>query len=174
VSIIPSLLVRPPAPVLASAPRERDADMRGRTLVLGFLVFVAIFLAGLIWTQYFAYYERQKGVGTLAIAGAVVPVADYDGIDSASSPLKLRGCLEIDPARVARLAPPPAPQATPLNPPFWFRCFDAGRLTDDLASGAARAYDIGRDQPEGFDLMLAVYPDGRAYVWRQLNQRFAD
>ncbi|HVH03383.1 MAG TPA: DUF6446 family protein [Amaricoccus sp.] len=148
--------------------------MRGRTLVLGFLVFVAIFLAGLIWTQYFAYYERQKGVGTLAIAGAVVPVADYDGIDSASSPLKLRGCLEIDPARVARLAPPPAPQATPLNPPFWFRCFDAGRLTDDLASGAARAYDIGRDQPEGFDLMLAVYPDGRAYVWRQLNQRFAD
>jgi len=74
--------------------------MRGRTLVLGFLVFVAIFLAGLIWTQYFAYYERQKGVGTLAIAGAVVPVADYDGIDSASSPLKLRGCLEIDPSGV--------------------------------------------------------------------------
>lgn len=148
--------------------------MRGRTLVLGFVVFVVIFLAGLIWTQFFAYYERQTGVGALTFAGEVVPVADYDGIDSTSSPLKLRGCLRIDPASVDRLAPPPAPQATPLNAPFWFGCFDAGRLTADLASGAARAYDIGRDQPEGFDLMLAVYPDGRGYVWRQLNERFAD
>ncbi len=148
--------------------------MRGRTLVIGFLVFVAVFAAGLIWTQFFAYYERQKGVDALTIAGAVVPVADYDGIDSTSSALKLRGCLKIDPAQVARLAPPAAPQATPLNPPFWFRCFDAGALTDDLASGAALAYDIGRDQPEGFDLMLAVYPDGRGYLWRQLNERYAD
>lgn len=148
--------------------------MRGRTLVLGFLVFVAIFAAGLIWAQFFAYYERQRGVGALTISGEVVPVSDYDGIDSGSSPLKLRGCLRIDPATVARLAPPPAPQATPLTPPFWFRCFDAGRLTADLASGAARAFAIGPDQPEGFDLMLAVYPDGRGYVWRQLNARYAD
>lgn len=148
--------------------------MRGRTLVLGFLAFVAVFLAALVWTQLFAYYQRQEGVDTLAIAGEAVPVADYQGIDSASSPLKLRGCLAIDPAAVARLAPPPAPDATPLTAPFWFRCFDAGRLTADLASGAARAYDIGRDAPEGFDVMLAVYPDGRAYVWRQMNERFAE
>ncbi len=146
--------------------------MRGRTLVLGFLVFVAVFVAGLVWTQFFAYYERQRGVGALTIAGETVPVADYDGVEATSSPLKLRGCLVIDPATVARLAPPPAPRATPLNPPFWFRCFDAGRLTADLASGAAQAYDIGHDLPEGFDLVLAVYPDGRGYVWRQLNERF--
>jgi hypothetical protein len=146
--------------------------MPGRTLILGFLVFVALFAAALVWTQVFAYYQRQKEVGALTIAGEAVPVADYDGIDSASSPLKLRGCFRIDPATVERLAPP-APQATPLNPPFWFRCFDAARLTDDLASGAARAYDIGRDDPAGFDVMLAVYPDGRGYIWRQLNERFA-
>lgn len=148
--------------------------MRGRTLVIGFLVFVAVFLAGLVWTQFFAYYERQSGVGALAIMGEAVPVADYDGIDSASSPLKLRGCLTIDPDWIARLAPPAAPDATPLNAPFWFRCFRAGVLTGDLASGVARAYDIGRNQPAGFDLMLAVYPDGRGYVWRQLNARYAD
>ncbi len=148
--------------------------MRGRTLVIGFLVFVALFFAGLVWTQFFAYYEREQDIGALSIMGEDVPVADYRGIASASSPLKLRGCLTIDPAAIARLAPPPAPQATPLNPPFWFRCFDAGALTADLAAGTARAYDIGRDQPEGFDRMLAVYPDGRAYVWRQLNDRFAD
>ena len=143
--------------------------MRGRTLIVGFLVFLAVFAAGLVWAQFFAYYERQRGVGSLAIAGEEVPVAGYDGLDSASSPLKLRGCFRIDPALLARLAPPAAPEATPLTAPFWFRCYDAAALTADLAAGAARAYAIARDEPEGFDIMLAVYPDGRAYLWRQLN-----
>jgi hypothetical protein len=146
--------------------------MRGRTLVIGFLVFVAVFAAGLVWTQFFAYYQRQDGVAALTIAGATVPVADYTGIDSTSSPLKRRGCFSIDPAAVAGLAP--ATDATPLTAPFWFRCFSAGRLTGDLAAGAATAYHIGRNQPAGFDLMLAVYPDGRGYLWRQLNGDFAE
>ena len=144
--------------------------MRGRTLILGFLGFVAVFLAGLVWTQVFAYYERQKGVDALRMMGEAIPVADYDGIDSASSPLKLRACLTIDPAWIERLGPRGA-AGDAAQSPFWFRCFDAGGLTADLASGAARAYDIGRNEPEGFDLMLAVYPDGRAFVWRQLNER---
>ena len=148
--------------------------MRGRTLVLGFLAFVVVFVAGLVWTQFFAYYQREKGLPALAIEGEAVAVAGYDGLDSASSPLKLRGCFTVDPASVARLAPPPAPRATPLNSPFWFRCFDAAALTADLASGTARAFAIGRNEPEGFDRMLAVYPDGRAFVWRQLNERFAE
>ena len=146
--------------------------MSGKRLIQGFLVFLALFVAGLIYTQFFAYYERQKGVGALRIAGEAVPVADYDGIDSASSPLKLRGCFVIDPAAVAALAP--VADATPLTPPFWFRCFDAGALTDDLASGAAKAYALTRDDPKGFDQMIAVYPDGRGYLWRQLNEAFRD
>ena len=63
------------------------------------------------------------------------------------------------------------PDATPLVAPFWFRCFDAGRLTADLATGAAAAYAVARDAPPGFDLMLAAYPDGRGYLWRQLGDR---
>jgi hypothetical protein len=146
--------------------------MNGKRLVQGFLVFLAIFVAGLIYTQFFAYYERREGVETIRIAGAEVPVADYDGIDSTSSPLKLRGCFRIDPAAVAGLTP--APDATPLTPPFWFGCFDAGALTEDLASGAATAYALTRDDPKGFDEMLAVYPDGRGYLWRELNAAFKD
>jgi hypothetical protein len=141
--------------------------MRGRTLIFGFLVFLLVFAAALVWFQLFAFYERQRGVGALQIDGQAVPVADYDGIDATASPLKLRGCFRIDPAAVVGLAP--ATDATPLTAPFWFRCFRAGQLTRDLASGAAIAYDIGRDQPPGFDLMLAVYPDGRGFFWRQLN-----
>jgi hypothetical protein len=145
--------------------------MSGRRLMTGFLAFLAVFAAALVWFQFFAFYERRTGLRALTIDGRVVPVAAYDGIDAGTSPLKLRGCLTIDPAAVAGLVP--AADATPLNPPFWFRCFDSGRLTRDLAEGRARAYAIGRDQPPGFDLMLAAYPDGRGYLWRQLGPAYA-
>ncbi len=144
--------------------------MNGRRLVTGFLVFLAVFVAALVWFQFFAYYHREDGLPAILVAGVAVPVSGYTGIDASSSPLKLRACFSLDPAAVAALAP--APQATPLTAPFWFRCFSARSLTRDLASGAATAYDIGPDTPPGFDLMLAVYPDGRGYLWRQLNARF--
>ncbi len=144
--------------------------MSGRRLILLFAAFLAVFAAALVWFQLFAYYQRQRDVGAIAIAGESVPVAGYDGIDAATSPLKLRACFRIDPAATAGLAP--AADATPLTAPFWFRCFSAGRLTRDLEAGAATAFRIARDDPSGFDLMLAVYPDGRGYLWRQLNARF--
>ena len=145
--------------------------MNGRRFVLVFLAFLVVFAAALYWFQVFAYYQRQTDVTALAIDGAPVPVTAYDGIDAATSPLKLRGCFRIDPATTAGLAP--ATDATPLTAPFWFRCYSARTLTDDLATGTATAYRIARDQPEGVDTMLAVYPDGRGYLWRQLNDRFA-
>ena len=147
--------------------------MRGRTLILGFAAFLAVFAAALVYTQAFAYYERQKGdVGAVRIDGRVVPVADYRGIDATSSPLKLRGCFRIDPAAVAALAP--VADAAPINPPFWFRCFSTRALTRDLAAGKAKAYRIAEDEPPGFDLMLVVYPDARGYIWRQLNAKYED
>ena len=142
--------------------------MSGRRLVIGLLLFAAVFGVALYWFQVFAFYERRSGTDTLP--GAPVAIADYDGIDSASSPLKLRGCFRVDPAAVAAL--PVAAAPTPLVAPFWFRCFDAGALTRDLAAGAATARLVAHDLPESFDLLVAVYPDGRGYLWRQLNDRF--
>lgn len=144
--------------------------MSGRKLVLGFAVFVALFAAALIWFQFFAYYERRDGLAELDAGDRQMPVSGYVGIDASSSPLKRRGCFRIDPAETAGLLP--AGDATPLVAPFWFGCFDAGRLTDDLAAGAATAYRIVRDEPRGFDTMIAVYPDGEGYLWRQLNGDF--
>jgi len=144
----------------------------GRIVILSLLAVTAIFAAALVWFQVFAFYQRTSGLGALAVAGAATPIAGYDGIDATSSPLKLRGCFHADPAAFA--AAEPAPDATPLNAPFWFRCFDAGTLTADLAAGRATAYAIGRDAPAGFDLMGALYPDGRGYLWRQLGARYAN
>ena len=151
------------APTPSWPPRRRHERP---PLVIGFLAFLALFAAALVWAQVFAFYHRETAAPELGR----LAVADYRGIDAASSPLKLRGCFRVDPA--ARPASTPAPDATPLVAPFWFRCFDAGRLTDDLAAGAATAYAVARDAPQGFDLMLAAYPDGRGYLWRQLNDRF--
>jgi len=144
--------------------------MKGRTLMIALLAFTALFAAALVWFQLFAFYERASGPGGLPVAGSVVPIADYEGIDATSSPLKLRGCFRADPASFA--AAPPAPEAEPLTAPFWFRCFDARAIAQDLAAGRATAHALESDRPPGFDLMVAIYPDGRGYLWRQLNERF--
>jgi hypothetical protein len=134
--------------------------------MLALLAFAAVFAGTLAYFQLFAYYRRETATPALA----TLPVSEYRGIDAASSPLKLRGCFRLDPATAPSL--PPAPDATPLNAPFWFRCFDARTLTRDLAAGSATAYALARDEPPGFDVMMALYPDGRGYLWRQLNQRY--
>jgi hypothetical protein len=138
--------------------------------MIAFLAFVVVFAAALVYFQLFAFYQRTEGVGGLEVAGTVVPIADYDGIDAATSPLKLRGCFRADPDAFA--AVPPAPEAEPLTAPFWFGCFDARAIARDLDEGRATAHALETDRPEGFDLMVAIYPDGRGYLWRQLNERF--
>jgi hypothetical protein len=146
--------------------------MRGRTVALGLLGFTLVFAASLTYFQFFAFYQRERDRSALGFGGHDIPVSGYDGINASTSPLKLRGCFEIDSSAVAEL--PPALDATPLTAPFWFGCFDAGRLTEDLAAGKASAHALARDEPEGFDVMLAAYPDGRGYLGRQLGEKYRD
>ncbi len=146
--------------------------MNGRRLMIGFLAVVALFAAGLIWFQFFAFYERTGSFAPVAVGEREIDFADYEGIDATSSPLKLRGCFAADPADFAGLDP--VEDATPLTPPPWFRCFDAETIARDVEAGRAAAYRLASDSPEGFDLMAAVYPDGRGYLWRQLGPKFAD
>ncbi|MBP7243151.1 DUF6446 family protein [Amaricoccus sp.] len=144
---------------------------RGRVLVIGLLLVTLVFGVALFWFQNFAYYERQSGVGALRVAGEAVPISGYEGIDAATSPLKLRGCFRADPSSFA--AATPAPEATPLVAPYWFSCFDAGAITEDLAAGRAAAYALDEAGVAGFEAIVAIYPDGRGYLWRQLGPEFA-
>ena len=61
------------------------------------------------------------------------------------------------------------PQAAPTGAPGWFGCFDAAQLGADLQSGAAVAFLSEHNLHPGVDRVVAVYPDGRAYVWQQPN-----
>lgn len=154
--------------------------MSGRTLGLGIILFTIFFAVGLIYTQFFAFYERVSGVREIMVAGQAVPVHDYDGIDASSSGLKMRACFrtgrderdDLDP--VSLMALPSPENATPLNPPFWFDCFDAAELTEDLAEGRAFAVLAEENEFDGIDRIVAFYPSGRGYMWRQLNAKFQD
>lgn len=146
--------------------------MSGRVLVLVFAAVVLLFGAGLFYTQNFAYYETTDGLASIEVQGRDVPVGAYRGIDATSSGLKRRGCFTVDPAAFEGVPRAEAPE--PLTPPFWFDCFEPERIARDLAAGAAEAYVAAENELDGIDRLVAVYPDGRAYEWRQLNARFAD
>ena len=142
--------------------------VNGRTLALGLIAFALLFGAGLWYAQVYAYYDEVEGLPTVTVGGAPVPVTGYLGLDGTSSPLKLRGCFTVDPAALADA--PEAPNAVPLSTPRWFDCFQPEAISAALRGGQARAILAARDEPPGFDRIIALFPDGRAYMWRQLRE----
>ncbi len=146
--------------------------MNGKVMVIGLLVFVALFGAGLFYTQNYAYYDTTDGRQAIEVQGQTLPVSDYRGIDASSSGLKRRGCFSVDPAAFDGV--PRAEAPVPLTPPYWFDCFDTEAIAQDLTEGRAEAYVAAENELDGIDRIVAVYPDGRAYEWRQLNEKFAD
>jgi hypothetical protein len=122
------------------------------------------------YLQVYGYYETlepQIGYQVAHADGtARLDIADFRGIDSYSSPLRYRACFTIvgtQPDYVAYEG------AEPLNAPGWFDCFDAAQIGGDLESGAARGVLVESNTRYGFDHVMALYPDGRAYVWPQIN-----
>lgn len=145
-------------------------------LMAGFLVLSGVVAGAGVWyAQVYAYYhdiDPAEGAAALRITdpdGAVLPLnaTGFRGVDSGSSPLRYRACFtaprtEFDAARIYD-------KPTPLVGPRWLDCYDAGALTQDLQSGAADAYLSQSNIRPGVDRVIAVYPDGRAFVWHQLN-----
>jgi len=138
--------------------------MSGRILIIGFLAFVAVFAAALWYFQTRAYYEEVQA-DSVEIAGQRYPVSDWRGIDAPTSPLKLRACFRLAEAPDA----PVAEDAAPLVAPDWFDCFDATALQTALDTGDATAYLAAPDEFGATRRIVARFPDGRAYMWRQLK-----
>ncbi len=147
--------------------------MSGRIFVGGFLALAVIFGAALWYFQVFAYYDEVEGLDSIEVAGREIPVTGYTGIDAATSPNKLRACMRIEPSALAGV--PLAIDPEPLNPPAWFDCFDAETISADIEAGRATAYlaaDETAADATGYEVvrMIAVYPDGRAYLWRHYRE----
>ncbi|SMO37691.1 DUF6446 family protein [Paracoccus laeviglucosivorans] len=148
--------------------------MDGRIPAIAILA-VAITAGGGMWyaQEYGFYDEIDPATVQLTVMrnGAPVPLSidAVQAIDAGSSPIRWRACFQLLEPLPDGAEPFPAP--TPLVPPNWFSCFDAGQLQADLKSGAATAY---LSQPEirpDVDRVIAVYPDGRAFGWHQFNDK---
>lgn len=130
------------------------------------------------WLQVYAFYapvepaSAQGEMRLTTLEGVVEPIlsAGFDGIDSDSSPIRFRACFTT-PQSMAMLTETyqTYPQAVPLTAPGWFDCFDAAAIGDALEQGEAIAFMGQENITYGVDRVVAVYGDGRAFAWNQIN-----
>lgn len=141
--------------------------MNGKVIVSGMLGIAVIAGIGLWYSIERAYYTHVTDVSEVTAYGDAFAVSNYTGIDADTSPLKMRACFDVDwdyiPTTEFKA------EATPLRAPRFFKCFDAGQLTQDLAADKASAILADENTPYGFNTYIAQYPNGKAYMWRQIN-----
>lgn len=134
--------------------------------------------AALYWLQLYAFYEPvaftpgQEIRLTSVVTGQPEPILaqDVTGIDADSSPIRFRACFQT-PMDLAMLTETYRiyDRPEPLTAPGWFDCFDAEAIGAALESGAAVAFLGQAEIHPGVDRVVAVFPDGRAFAWNQLN-----
>jgi hypothetical protein len=141
---------------------------------------VTAIMAGvaMYYLQVYAYYEpvqpasAQAEMQLTTLQGVVEPILStgFDGIDSDSSPIRFRACFTT-PQSLAMLTETykTYPAAVPLTAPGWFDCFDAAAIGGALEQGQAIAFLGEENITYGIDRVIAVFDDGRAYAWHQIN-----
>jgi hypothetical protein len=146
--------------------------MNGKVFAGGFVVFAVIFGICLYYALVYAYYEKVYDITEITVQDRTIAVANYEGIDATSSGLKLRGCFTVIPADFEGLAQDV--NAIPLSAPKWFGCYNVGELQEDIDAGRAVVYLAVENEKDGIDRVVAVYPDGHAFQWRQLNEKYQE
>ncbi|MZQ90056.1 histidine kinase [Frigidibacter albus] len=149
--------------------------------IVGSFVMVTALAAGavLYYLQVYGYYQPIPATApgaelrlTSVASGQPEPIlADsFEGIDAETSPLRYRGCFHT-PMSLALLTETYRVYATPtpLIAPGWFECFDASQIGAALETGEAVAFLSEENIRPGVDRVVAIYPDGRAYAWNQIN-----
>ena len=151
--------------------------MTGRVVVIVILVAAVLAGAGLYYTQVYAYYARvplpEGGVTLTPVSGGPpepIPATGFEAIDATSSPLRYRDCFDTD-LSLATLTETfvIAEDAAPRVGPGWFACFDADDIGRALETGEAVAFLGAPNVSYGVDRVTAVFRDGRARSWHQIN-----
>jgi len=143
------------------------------TLLAGGIVLVALlFGIGMWYAQQRSFYDPVEGLESVRIGDREFAVTGYEGTDGITSPLKLRGCFRLANPDAAIAAGRAATDAVPLTTPDWIECFDENAIHADIQAGRATAIMAGDDEGDGADLYMAIYPDGRAFQWRQPNAKY--
>lgn len=152
--------------------------------ILGSLIVIIALISGvaIYWLQLYAFYEpvRAEAV-TMRMINVVTGEAEeiiadgFEGIDADSSPLRFRGCFTTTMSQAMLTETYETyDQAAPLTAPGWFDCFDAVEIGEALEVGVAIAFLGEREIRNGVDRIIAVFPDGRAFAWHQLNDTYSE
>lgn len=152
--------------------------------IVGSFVVISALIFGIVvyYTQVYAFYEEvtaeDASITMVNLAtGQPEPVLveGFEGIDGTSSPIRFRACFTL-PLRAGTLTETyeTYTNPTPLTGPGWFDCFDAVEIGTALEKGEALAFLSQREIHDGVDRVIAVFPDGRAYAWHQLNDKYQD
>ncbi len=148
------------------------------------IVLTAAFGGAFLWyTAERAFYEPvafQPGaeIRLVPLVGntpEAIVVTGIEGIDADSSPIKFRACFRT-PLSLGMLTETYRTYdgAEPLVAPSGFDCFDAEAIGRALETGEALAFLSEPDIHPGVDRVVAVFPDGRAFAWQQLNDTYKD
>ncbi|WP_151720110.1 DUF6446 family protein [Gemmobacter serpentinus] len=157
--------------------------MNGKFIGGGIVIAALLAGAGIWYTQLYAYYEPVAftpgaEIALTPIIGTapeVILADNVTGIDADSSPLRFRACFHT-PLSQGMLTETYRvyDKAEPLIAPPWFDCFDAGKIDTALQTGEAIAFLSVADIHPGIDRVIAVFPDGQAYAWHQLNEKLKE
>jgi len=155
-----------------------------RLAILGILIPAILGGAFMYWNLLYAGYAELTAdeVGEIQLISVVsgLPEAilseNVKGIDTVkegvrlSGPVSFRACFTT-PSSLAMLTDSYVIQenAVPLNAPSWFECFNAQDIGAALESGEAIPFVSQKNISFGVDRVVAVLPDGRGFVWHQLN-----
>lgn len=152
--------------------------MNGR-IAAGVIVITSLVAgAAMYYLQVYAYYTEASFTPGAEIL--LTPIESeipepilaegITGIDAGSSPLRFRACFKT-PMTQAMLSETYRAYdgAEPLLAPAWFDCFDAQEIGTALEKGEALAFLSQSNIAPDIDRVVAVFADGRAYAWHQLN-----
>lgn len=150
----------------------------GRIVIVGIIVSALIAGAALYYLQIYAYYTEvtAEEAGPVTLVNLIteqpepIRFENFGAINSDSSPVRFRACFTT-PHSQAMLTETyqTYPQAEPLVAPGWFDCFDAEAIGEALQTGTAIAFMGTENITYGIDRVVAVFPDGRAFAWHQIN-----
>ncbi len=152
--------------------------------VLGSIIVGSALIAGIAiyYLQIYAFYDEvsldpMEIQLTSVATGApeMILAEDIQAIDADSSPLRFRACFTT-PHSQAMLTESFVvyDDPIPLTAPPWFDCFDANAVGAALENEEAIAYLAQADIQDGVDRVVAIYDDGRAFAWHQLNDKYKD
>jgi hypothetical protein len=157
--------------------------MNGKIAAGAIVISAAVAGVAIWYLQVYAFYAPvsftpgQEITLTTIESGQPEPILaeGVTGIDADSSPLRFRACFTT-PLTHGMLSETYVAYegAVPLIAPGWFDCFDAVEIGTALERGEALAFLSQAGVAADIDRVVAVFPDGRAFAWHQLNPAAKD